>query len=189
MAYEHLSCPRRLNDASGAMCRGITCTLHPARPGAKATDHASTSFRHVPLPAGALLRHLHRSPKNERKDFMHATHRVTVVTLCLSKVMLPSCACQTALPVGISTKRRVGGSTSVPILSFSTRYGPIVRVLAHAAVFDEYAIEAIQSFIANVIKLDVQNVIAGVFKATVIDYTQKAHSIQGSSNLTSTSSK
>ncbi|TVY33167.1 Acyl-coenzyme A oxidase, peroxisomal [Lachnellula subtilissima] len=163
-----------LNDASGAMCRGVACILFPARPGAKAIDHASTSFRHVPLPAEALLGHLHGSPKDERKDFMRAIHRVTVGTLCLSTSNATVLRVAGCIAGRYSAQRRVGAPKSVPILSFSTQYGPIARILAHAVVFDKYAIEAMQLFMANVGKPDMQNVIAGTFKATVLGYTQKA---------------
>ncbi|KAI1758437.1 acyl-CoA dehydrogenase/oxidase C-terminal [Xylaria castorea] len=163
-----------LNDASGAMCRGVSCTLFPARPGAKAIDHASTSFRHVPLPANALLGHLHGSPEDERKYFMRAIHRVTVGTLCLSTSNATVLRVSGCIAGRYSAKRRVGAPNSVPILSFSTQYGPIARTLAHAVVFDKYAIEAMQLFIANAGKPDMENVIASIFKATVLDYTQKA---------------
>ncbi|RYC63085.1 hypothetical protein CHU98_g3109 [Xylaria longipes] len=163
-----------LNDASGAMCRGVSCTLFPARPGAKAIDHASTSFRHVPLPANALLGHLHGSPEDERKYFMRAIHRVTVGTLCLSTSNATVLRVSGCIAGRYSAKRRVGAPKSVPILSFSTQYGPIARALAHAVVFDKYAIEAMRLFIANVGKPDMENVIASIFKATVLDYTQKA---------------
>ncbi|KAI1114437.1 acyl-CoA dehydrogenase/oxidase [Nemania sp. NC0429] len=164
-----------LNDASGAMCRGVSCTLFPARPGAKAIDHASTSFRYVPLPANALLGDLHgQLPNDERKYFMRAIHRVTVGTLCLSTSNATVLRVSGCIAGRYSAKRRVGAPKSVPILSFSTQYGPIARILAHAAVFDKYAMEAMRSFVANAGKLDIENVIAGVFKTTVLDYTQKA---------------
>ncbi|KAI1146226.1 acyl-CoA dehydrogenase/oxidase C-terminal [Nemania diffusa] len=163
-----------LNDDSGAMCRGVVCTLFPARPGAKAIDHASTSFSHVPLPAEALLGHLHGSPEDERKDFMRAIHRVNVGTLCLSTSNATVLRVLGCIAGRYSAKRWVGAPKSVPILSFSIQYGPIARVLAHAAVFDKYAIEAMQLFMANIGKPDMQNVVAGSFKATVLDYTQKA---------------
>ncbi|KAI0172634.1 hypothetical protein GGR52DRAFT_416136 [Hypoxylon sp. FL1284] len=163
-----------LNDASGAMCRGVACRLFPARPGAKAIDHASTSFRHVPLPAEALLGHLHGSPKDERIDFMRAIHRVTVGTLCISTSNATVLRVSGCIAGRYSTGRRVGAPKSVSILSFSAQYGPVARVLAHAVVFDKYAIQATQLFIENVGKPDMQNVIAGVFKTTVLDYTQKA---------------
>lgn len=163
-----------LNDASGAMCRGVSCTLFPSRPGAKAIDHAMTSFRHVPLPAEALLGHLHSPPKDERKEFLRAIHRVTVGTLCLSTSNAAVLRLSGCIAGRYSAKRRVGAPNPVPILSFSTQYGPIARILAHAVVFDKYALEATQIFIRNFGNLDMQNVIAGVYKATVIDYTQKA---------------
>jgi acyl-CoA oxidase len=163
-----------LNDASGAMCRGVSCTLFPARPGAKAIDHASTSFDHVPLPANALLGHLHGSSEDERKYFMRAIHRVSIGTLCLSTSNATVLRVAGCIVGRYSAKRRVGAPKSVPILSFSTQYGPIARTLAHAAVFDKYAIEAIELFRAAVGKSDMENVIAGIFKATVLDYTQKA---------------
>ncbi|KAI1089171.1 acyl-CoA dehydrogenase/oxidase C-terminal [Rostrohypoxylon terebratum] len=163
-----------LNDASGAMCRGVSSTLFPARTGAKAIDHSSTSFCHVPLPAEALLGNLHSSRKNERKDFMHAIHRVAVGTLCISTSNATILRVSGCIAGRYSAKRRVGAPKPVPILSFSTQYGPIARILAHAAVFDKYAIEVTQSFTENVKSPDLQNVIAGAFKATTIDFTQKA---------------
>jgi len=163
-----------LNDASGAMCRGVTCALFPALPGAKAIDHSSTSFYHVPLPAGALLGDLHGSPKDERKNFLRAINRVTVGTLCLSTSNATVLRVAGCIAGRYSAQRRVGAPKSVPILSFSTQYGPIARTLAHAVIFDNWAIESTQSFMANVGKLDAQNVIGGVFKATVLSYTQKA---------------
>ncbi|KAI0485119.1 acyl-CoA dehydrogenase/oxidase [Xylariaceae sp. FL0804] len=163
-----------LNDASGAMCRGVICTLFPARPGAKAIDHAATSFHHVPLPTEALLGNVHGSPKDERKDFLRAIHRVTVGTLCLSTSNATVLRVSGCIAGRYSARRRVGAPEPVPILSFSTQYGPIARILAHAAVFDKYAIEATQFFIANVGKPDMQNVVAGAYKTTVLSYTQKA---------------
>lgn len=163
-----------LNDASGAMCPGVRCILFPARPGAKAIDHASTSFHHVPLPAEALLGQLRGSPKDERKDFLRAIHRVTVGTLCLSTSNATVLRVAGSIAGRYSAQRRVGAPKSVSILSFSTQYGPIARVLAHAIVFDKYAVEAVQFFVANVGNPDMQNVIAGVFKTTVLSFTQKA---------------
>ncbi|KAI0896099.1 hypothetical protein F4806DRAFT_502441 [Annulohypoxylon nitens] len=162
-----------LNDASGAMCRGVSSTLFPARPGAKAIDHSKTSFDHVPLPAEALLGNLHSSPKDERKDFMRAIHRVVVGTLCISTSNATVLRVSGCIAGRYSIKRHVGAPKPVPILSFSTQYGPIARVLAHAAVFDKYATEATKLFVKNVGKPDMQNVVAGAFKATTIDYTQR----------------
>jgi len=163
-----------LNDASGAMCRGVACTLFPARPGAKAIDHSSTSFCHVPLPAEALLGHLRGSSKDERKGFMRAIHRVAVGTLCISISNATVLRVAGCIAGRYSAQRRVGAPESVPILSFSTQYGPIARIFAHAVVFDSYAIDSMQLFVANVGKPDMQNVIGGVFKTTVLSYTQKA---------------
>lgn len=165
-----------LNDASGAMCPGITCTLFPFRPGAKAIDHASTSFHQVPLPAEALLGDIGGASKNDRKDFLRAIQRVTVGTLCLSTSNSAAMLVAGCIAGRYSAQRQVGAPNSVSILSFSTQYGPIARILAHAAVFDKYAIESIQSFSENVENPDMQNVIAGIFKATVIGYAQKAMS-------------
>jgi acyl-CoA oxidase len=163
-----------LNDASGAMCRGVTSRLFPARPGAKAIDHSSTTFCHVPLPAEALLGHLHASPKTERKDFLCAIQRVTVGTLCLSTSNATVLRVAGCVAGRYSAQRRVGAPEPVPILSFSTQYGPIARALAHAVVFDNYALDSMQMFMANVRNSNMQNVIGGIFKATVIGYTQKA---------------
>lgn len=163
-----------LNDASGAMCRGVASTLFPARPGAKAIDHCSTSFCHVPLPAEALLGHLHGTPKDERREFLRAIHRVTVGALCLSTSNATVLRVAGCIAGRYSAQRRVGAPKSVPILSFSTQYGPIARILAHAVVFDNWAVSSTQMFLANVGNLDMQNVIGGVYKATVLSYTQKA---------------
>jgi acyl-CoA oxidase len=163
-----------LNDASGAMSPGVSCTLFPARPGAKAIDHSSTSFTHVPLPAGALLGNLHGSLEDERWAFLYAIHRVTVGTLCLSTSNATVLRVAGCIGGRYSAQRRIGAPKSVPVLSFSTQYGPIARILAHAVVFDNWALEATKMFLANAGKLDMQNVIGSVFKATVISYTQKA---------------
>ncbi|EAT82554.2 hypothetical protein SNOG_10219 [Parastagonospora nodorum SN15] len=165
-----------LNDASGVMARGVSCTLFPARPGAKAIDHSSTTFNHVPLPAGALLGNVHGSLEDERWAFLHAIHRVTVGTLCLSTSNATVLRVAGCIAGRYSAQRRVGAPKSVPILSFSTQYGPIARILAHAVVFDNWALESANMFMANVGKLDMQNVIGGVFKTTVLSYTQKAMS-------------
>jgi acyl-CoA oxidase len=125
-----------LNDASGAMSPGVSCTFSPSRPEAKAIDHAMTSFTYVPLPAEALLGNLHGSLEAERQAFMHAIHRVSVGTLCLSTsnaIVLRVASC---ISGRYSARKRVGVPKSVPILSFSTQYGPISRVFAHAVVFD-----------------------------------------------------
>ncbi|KAI1101329.1 hypothetical protein F4804DRAFT_335382 [Jackrogersella minutella] len=127
----------------------------------------------LPVPY-VLLGHLHGSPKDERRDFMRAIHRVTVGTLCLSTSNATVLRVSCCIAGRYSAKRRVGAPKSVPILSFSTQYSPIARILAHAVVFDKYAIEAIQLFIENIRKPDMQNVIAGAFKATAVEYTQKA---------------
>ncbi|KAF2647194.1 hypothetical protein K491DRAFT_741882 [Lophiostoma macrostomum CBS 122681] len=162
-----------LNDPSGAMCAGVSCTLFPARPGAKAIDHSLTSFCHVPLPAAALLGDLNCSLKDERKNFLRAIHRVSVGTLCLSTSNATVLRVSACVAGRYSIQRRVGAPKSVPILSFSTQYSPIAQILAHSIVFDNWAIDSTKVFVENVGKPDIQNLIGGIFKATVISYTQK----------------
>ncbi len=163
-----------LNDSTGAMCRGVSSTLFPARPGAKAIDHSLTSFSHVPLPAEALLGRLHGSPKDERREFLRAIHRVTVGTLCLSTSNATVLRVAGCIAGRYSAQRLVGAPNPVPIISFSTQYGPIARILAHGVVFDNWALDSMQMFMANMKKPDMQNVIGGVYKATVLSYTQKS---------------
>lgn len=163
-----------LNDESGAMSRGVSCTLFPGRPGAKAIDHSSTSFTNVPLPAGALLGRMSGSLEDERWAFLHAIHRVTVGTLCLSTSNATVLRVSGCIAGRYSAQRRVGAPKAVPIISFSTQHGPIARILAHAVVFDNWALESTQMFMASLGKLDMLNVIGGVYKATVLSYTQKA---------------
>jgi alkylation response protein AidB-like acyl-CoA dehydrogenase len=165
-----------LNDASGAMSPGVSSILFPARPGAKAIDHCSTSFNNVVLPAAALLGPLKGTPEDERWAFLRAIHRVTVGTLCLSTSNATVLRLSGCIAGRYSAQRRVGAPVSTPILSFSTQHGPIARILAHAVVFDNWAIDSTQMFMANIKKLDMQNVIGGIFKATVLSYTQKSMS-------------
>ncbi|PVH91312.1 hypothetical protein DM02DRAFT_705413 [Periconia macrospinosa] len=162
-----------LNDASGAMHHGVSCTLFPACPGAKAIDHSSTTFSHVPLPAEALLGHLCSSPQDERKDFLRAIHRVAVGTLFLSTSYATVLRVAGCIAGRYSAHRRVGAEP-VPILPFSTQHGPIARIFAHAVVFDSYAIHSKNMFVENIGNPDIQNILGGVFKATILSYTQKA---------------
>lgn len=162
-----------LNDSTGAMCPGVSSTLYPKRAGSKAIDHSSTSFHNVLLPAGALLGPTGDSSKDERNSFLRAIHRVTVGTLCLSTSNATILRVSACVAGRYSIQRTVGAPKPVSILSFSTQHGPIARALAHAAVFDKYAVESRRLFIENVKKPEIQNVIAGTYKATVIDYTQR----------------
>ncbi|CAI6101269.1 unnamed protein product [Clonostachys chloroleuca] len=162
-----------LNDSTGAMCPGVSSTLLPKRAGARAIDHCSTSFHNVILPAGALLGPTGDSSKDERNSFLRAIRRATIGALCLSTSNATILRISACVAGRFSIQRTVGAPKPVSIMSFSTQHGPIARALAHAAVFDKYAVESRRLFIENVEKPEIQNVIAGTYKSTVIDYTQR----------------
>lgn len=153
----------RINTAD-AMAPGIVSRILPLRPGAKAVDHAVTTFQHVRLESWALLGGL-ESSSNSRKDFFRHIHRVTVGTLSLSMVHIPILRLSAYILGRYSQRRKVAGAQPlerIPIISFSTQYTPILIALTSASVLEAFAGELCQTFAAK--EPRVRSGLACVFK-------------------------
>ncbi|KAK6065014.1 hypothetical protein SCUP234_12784 [Seiridium cupressi] len=130
---------------------GVTSRALPKRSGAKALDHAITTFDHVRLGPVSLL----SSPNlavDHRADFMHQIHGVAVGTLSLSIVNIPMPQQAAFIAGTYSARRHVSansGSGTIPIIHFSTQYRPIL--------------DAFESRLS----LETRHAVAACFKATV----------------------
>lgn len=163
----------RIN-SSDRMSRGITARLLPTRPGAKALDHAVTTFNHVRLEPSALLGELNPA-QDTRADFFKLIQRVTVGTLSLSMLNAPSLKFSAYIAGRYSQKRHTAGRTPderLPIITFSTQHGPILTAFAMSSVLESYANWTVKGFLENTSNPRVQSGLATAFKATAIHFTQ-----------------
>jgi acyl-CoA oxidase len=163
----------RLSDAS-QMCPGVTSRPLPVRCGAKAVDHAITTFHHVSLGPESLLGS-QASTSDLRVDFLKQIWRVSVGTLSLSLVNIPILR-QSAFIAGSYSLRRCVATNSAneqtPIISFATQYRPILDALVQASVFDAFADDAIAMFQDQKLHPAVRHAVATSFKTTVSAATQ-----------------
>ncbi|KAK6063022.1 acyloxidase [Seiridium cupressi] len=148
---------------------GVTSRALPKRSGAKALDHAITTFDHVRLGPESLL----GSPNlavDHRADFMHQIHRVAVGTLSLSIVNIPMPQQAAFIAGTYSARRHVSansGSGTIPIIHFSTQYRPILDAFVKTWAYDAFAEEAITIFQESRLSLETRHAVAACFKATV----------------------
>jgi acyl-CoA oxidase len=154
----------------GKMAPGITSRLLPSRPGARPVDNAVTTFNHVHLPQGALLGTLD-SPQNKRDGFLANIQRVTVGNLAVAMPNAPVLRIAAMITGRYSLIRTVDDGK--PIITFGTQHGPILRALAHAAVFEAWGRESAEAFCAAP-DLQTQSAIGAMYKATVFEFTEPA---------------
>lgn len=154
-----------------SMAPGVVSQALPPRAGATPLDHAITSFHHVSLPSTALLGDLQRPP-NHRQHFLDQIHRVTVGSMALTMIAIPSLRQACHIVARFSQQRTVEDAAErrrKPILEFQTQLRPIVAGLAQAAVYDAYAEWSVREFQTR--KPHERYVIATLFKAVVSDGT------------------
>ncbi|TDL26559.1 acyl-CoA dehydrogenase NM domain-like protein [Rickenella mellea] len=157
------------------MCKGVTSRLLPIRAGSKPVDHALTTFNHVRLPPSALLGKLEK-PADARINFMTCIWRVTVGSLALSALAVPTVAVGTHIAARYSMRRTITGPTGQPfsIWNFRTQQLPIVRALAQVYVMKAHALEAIRMFKDTDIDVRTRMGIAASVKAAMIQHTQSS---------------
>ncbi|KAI2624063.1 acyl-CoA dehydrogenase/oxidase [Xylaria nigripes] len=156
---------------------GITSKMLPKRCGAKAVDHAITTFIHVRLGPEALLGSTARA-KNQRADFFFQIHRVPMGTLSLSMANIPALRVNALIAGTYSTRRRVAGGSNnegVPIIQFPTQYRPILDAMVQSWVYDAFADDAIAMFLDKNLSMEARHGVAVCFKTSVGQTTQ--HSI------------
>jgi len=159
-----------------AMCEGVSCRLLPKRTGARAVDHAITTFDHVRLPATALLGSVDK-PKNARSDFFRQIWRIAVGSFALSVTNINALRLSAFIAAKFSQRRMVGAGDMnsefrVPVISYSTSYRPILHAFALASVFEVFAQWAQPLLADTSINMMVRMGIAHTYKATVINATQ-----------------
>ncbi|KAI1820723.1 putative acyl-CoA oxidase [Xylaria intraflava] len=156
------------------LAEGITCQLLPKRCGAKALDHAITTFTHVRLGPESLLGTPSRA-QDQRLDFFRQIHRVTTGTLSLSMSTIPALKISAWIAGTYSYRRRVAGGpekNGIPIIQFPTQYRPILDAIVQSWVYDAFADDAIALFLDAKLPMEVRHAAAVCFKATVGPDTQ-----------------
>ncbi|KAI0184913.1 acyl-CoA dehydrogenase/oxidase [Xylaria flabelliformis] len=153
---------------------GVTSQLLPKRCGAKALDHAITTFTNVHLGPESLLGSPDRA-RDQRADFFRQIHRVPVGTLSLSMCNIP-CLRTSALIAGTYSSRRhvTGGSDSkgIPIIQFPTQYRPILDAVVQSWAYDAFADAAIALFLDKSLAMEIRHGVAVCFKTAVGTDTQ-----------------
>lgn len=157
-----------LRGPGGRLAPGITSRLLPGRPGSKPVDNSITTFDQVRLPAAALLGSLDK-PENERDSFLANIHRITVGNLAVGMPNVPVLRVAAMIAGRYSLIRTVDDGK--PIITFGTQYGPILRALAHASVFEAWAHECSAAFRATS-DPPTQSAIGAVYKGTVFQFTE-----------------
>lgn len=108
---------------------------------------------HVRLPSSALLGD-HKKPADFRANFMSCIHRVSVGSLAVALVVIPSLSVSAYITAKYSLQRTVavgpesasGPPTRAPIWSFRTQQIPILRAFAQVEVMKAFASEAIDTY-------------------------------------------
>ncbi|RKL30703.1 hypothetical protein BFJ72_g11268 [Fusarium proliferatum] len=158
----------KLSEAT-QLCQGVASRLLPKRSGARAIDHAITTFNHVRLNADALL-----GPpslgQSRRRDFLQQISRLPVGGLALSLTYIPLLKKSAFIAGTWSIQRTVttkddGQQTSV--INFSTQHRPVLLGLVQAEVFDTFADYAIDILRTQSFSDDIRHGVAVCFKATV----------------------
>ncbi|KAI1746659.1 acyl-CoA dehydrogenase/oxidase [Xylaria castorea] len=153
---------------------GITSQLLPKRCGARALDHAITTFTHVHLGPESLLGPISRA-HDQRADFFRQIHRVPTGTLSLSMCNIPALRLGALIAGTYSSRRHVAGGSDgkgIPIIRFSTQYRPILDALVQSWAYDAFADEAIALFLDKSLSMEVHHGVAVCFKTAVGTDTQ-----------------
>ncbi|RYC65727.1 hypothetical protein CHU98_g457 [Xylaria longipes] len=153
---------------------GVTSQLLPKRCGAKALDHAITTFTHVRLGPESLLGSLVRA-RDQRTDFFRQIHRVPTGTLSLSMCNIPALRLSALIAGTYSSRRHVAGgsdSKGIPILRFPTQYRLILDAVVQSMAYDAFADEAIALFLDKSLAKEVRHGVAVCFKTAVGTDTQ-----------------
>ncbi|KAI0449487.1 acyl-CoA dehydrogenase/oxidase [Xylaria acuta] len=153
---------------------GVTSQLLPKRCGAKALDHAITTFTHVRLGPESLLGSPARA-HDQRTDFFRQIHRVPAGTLSLSMGNIPVLRLSALIAGTYSSRRHVTGGSDgkgIPIIRFPTQYRPILEAVVQSWAYDAFADEAIALFLDKSLAMEVRHGVAVCFKTAVGTDTQ-----------------
>ncbi|TRX88833.1 hypothetical protein FHL15_010292 [Xylaria flabelliformis] len=153
---------------------GVTSQLLPKRCGAKALDHAITTFTNVHLGPESLLGSPARAHE-QRADFFRQIHRVPIGTLSLSMCNIPFLRTSALIAGTYSSRRHVtGGSDNkgIPIIRFPTQYRPILDAVVQSWAYDAFADAAIALFLDKSFAMEIRHGVAVCFKTAVGTDTQ-----------------
>ncbi|KLO15452.1 acyl-CoA dehydrogenase NM domain-like protein [Schizopora paradoxa] len=158
---------------NGRMCKGVTSRLMPGRPGSEALDHSITTFTRVRLPRTALLGS-HDRPANDRDNFLSCIHRVSIGSIAVSLMSIPTLSVSTFIAAKYSLQRTVTSNSSeqVPIWSFRTQQIPIIRAYALLAVMKSFAREVIAMYTRPGIDSTVKSALVCIVKAFLVQQSQ-----------------
>lgn len=135
--------------------------------------HSLTMFHNVRLPRSALLGSLPR-PLDNHANLMDIIQRVSIGTMAIGCVPLPSMQACATIGALYSLRRKIGSPTKqVPILTFRTQHGPILTVTASAYVMQALQRWAIARFCDKTLDARVQHGIAAVFKSVMVQFSQQ----------------
>jgi len=137
------------------------------------TPYAITSFDQVSLPPTALLGSLER-PVDMRAHFFSMIERISIGTLAMSLIMIPSLQLVTYIVGKYSLRRTVHGpgKTQIPIISFRTQQLPILHAVAQLSVMEPFARQIISWFKDPSFKSEVRHGFVVILKAVFLHYAQ-----------------
>lgn len=155
--------------SSTSMHPGVTAWLLPVRPGTTPLDHCLTCFDHVRLPSSALLGSAEKA-RDAGADLQKQLWRVSVGAIALS---LGNVACLkvAAYIAGTYSMRRhiyQAGRGSMPIISISTQYRPVLRALVASEVLGAFARWVTPLFSNANLDILVRRGLAIIFKTTAV---------------------
>ena len=150
------------------MYPGITSRPLPNRPGTRDLDHSITTFDNVHLTQDSLLSDFGRAV-DQRRDFMHQIHRVSIGTLSLSIMGVSALRAGTYIVAKYSQRRVVGaGPLRAPIIDYSTQFRPIVKAWTYTVILEAYARWTIKAFMSSCEGSPEQHALATIFKVVAM---------------------
>ncbi|KAK7441230.1 hypothetical protein VKT23_016709 [Stygiomarasmius scandens] len=125
----------QLNDGK-SMCQGIHARQLPPRDDTDTVNHSLTSFHHVKLPRSALLGSLAK-PESNRMQFLSTIRRVTIGSLIVATLAIPSIQIAVYTAAKYSHRRKVQAAAPepFPIFSLKTQQRPILYGFVDSIVF------------------------------------------------------
>lgn len=171
-------CAKGLLLGMAAYCLRFLClqyvdsSLLPNQCGSKPIGFSITTFNHVELPATALLGDLD-AELDPREQFLSEIWRVGVGSIALTAVVIPGLKIGAYILAEYSKRRTIGGvdERRVPLISFSTQYGPVFHALSRAWVLESFFNKLRHAFVdppTSLANQELRNALSTVFKTVAI---------------------
>lgn len=145
----------------------------PPRDDSDPVNHSLTTFTHVRVPGTALLGTL-SPPKSLRLQFLSSIWRVTVGSMVISFVAIPSLQLAAYTVAKYSLRRTVQGATPrpEPIISFRTQQAPIMTAMAESIVFQKLKERLVPVFLDSTVTVEVRRAFAAICKVVMLRHHQ-----------------